>query len=82
MENVTLGQIAGALAIITALWIFVERIISAFNKALDTKLNPIQKDIEMLSNVTYEMLDHLATNNNSGGMKKALEKYVEYKIKN
>lgn len=82
MENITVGQIAAAIAVITALWIFVERIINAVNKSLDTKLSPIQKDIEMLSSLTYEMLDHLATNNNSGGMKKALEKYVEYKIKN
>lgn len=35
----------------------------------------------MLSATTYEMLDHLATNNNTGGMKKALDKYVQYKIK-
>lgn len=41
----------------------------------------MKEDLEMLSSVTYEMLDHLATNNNTGGMKAALDKYVQYKIK-
>jgi len=48
---------------------------------LTKKLSPMQKDVEMLSGVTYEILSHLATNNNTGGMKRALDKYVEYKIK-
>lgn len=81
MENITLGQIAGAIAIITALWVFADRITKGINGALDKKLDPMKEDLEMLSSVTYEMLDHLATNNNSGGMKAALDKYVQYKIK-
>lgn len=81
MENITVGQIAGALAIITALWVFADKVVKGFNHALDIKLDPIRKDVEMLSSVTYEMLDHMASNNNTGGMKKALDKYVDYKIK-
>ena len=81
MENITLGQIAAAIAIITAFWVFTDRVLKSVNSTLDKKLDPMKKDLEMLSATTYEMLDHLATNNNSGGMKKALDKYVQYKIK-
>ena len=81
MENITIGQIAVAVGVITALWVFGEKIVSAVDGLLAKRLDPVQKDVEMLSSVTYEILDHLATNNNTGGMKKALDKYVEYKIK-
>ena len=81
MENITIGQIAIAVGVITALWVFCERIINAVDGLLTKRLAPVAKDVEMLSGVTYEILDHLATNNNTGGMKKALDKYVEYKIK-
>ena len=81
MENITLGQITRAVAIITALWIFAERIVKGFNKTFDDKLSPIKKDLEMLNSVTYVLLEHRSTNNNTGEMKAALDKYVEYKIK-
>ena len=82
MEQITLGQIAAGVAIITALWIFAERIIKAVNDAFTKAIKPIKDDLQMLNDVTYEMLKHMATNNNSGGMQKVLDKYVEHKIKN
>ena len=81
MENITIGQIVVAVGSITALWLFCEKIIKSVDGMLTKKLSPMQKDVEMLSGVTYEILSHLATNNNTGGMKRALDKYVEYKIK-
>lgn len=38
----------------------------------------IQKDITNHGDMIYQMLDHLATNNNSGNMKRCLDSYNEY----
>lgn len=38
----------------------------------------IQKDITNHGDMIYQMLDHLATNNNSGNMKRCLDAYNEY----
>ena len=81
MENITLGQVALALGTITVIWTFYTKVVKTINDSLDKKLSPIKRDVEMLSEVTYEMLDHMATNNNTGNMKKALDKYVQYSIK-
>lgn len=78
MNDITLGQVATAIAIVTAFWVFGEKIVSSISKMFDKKLEPIKKDISMLSDVTYQMLDHMATNNNTGGMKEVLNKYNEY----
>lgn len=48
-------------------------------------IKDIKKDVSELKNndkqngdMIYQILDHLATNNNTGGMKVALDKYNEY----
>lgn len=74
MSDITLGQVAGVLAIVTAFWVFAERVIKAYK---DT-MKPLKDDVLMLSNMTYQILDHMATNNNSGGMKKALDEFNAY----
>ena len=38
----------------------------------------LKKDTTMNSDMIYQILDHLSTNNNTGGMSKALNKYNEY----
>ena len=85
MEDITVGQILGVIAVITAIWIFADRVIKAWNNALDNKLKPLvekyddmQKDIDMLGDVCYQMLSHMATSNNTGGMQKALDEYNKY----
>lgn len=77
MNDITLGQIAAFLALVTAFWVFTERVIKAYR---DT-MKPIKDDILMLSNMTYQILDHMATNNNTGGMKKALDDFNAYQRK-
>lgn len=66
----------------------VSLIVNIGSKWLDRK-NGLQKDIEeiksgvkglqdsnqMNSDMIYQILDHLATNNNTGEMKRALDKY-------
>lgn len=74
MNDITIGQVGTVLAIITAFWVFGERVIKAYK---DT-MKPLKDDILMLSNMTYQILDHMATNNNSGGMKKALDEFNAY----
>lgn len=74
MNDITLGQVGTIIAIITAFWVFTERIIKAYKDMM----KPMKDDILMLSNMTYQILDHMATNNNSGSMKKALDDFNAY----
>lgn len=74
MNDITIGQVGTVLAIITAFWVFAERVTKAYK---DT-MKPLKDDILMLSNMTYQILDHMATNNNTGGMKKALDEFNAY----
>ena len=78
MNDITLGQIALALATITAFWTFYQKVVKTIKDTFDEKLNPMKKDVEMISDVVYQMLDHMATNNNTGNMKKALDEYNKY----
>lgn len=85
MEDITIGQIIAVIGVVTALWVFTDKIIKAWNGALDNKLKPLvdkyegmQKDIDALGDVCYQMLSHMATNNNTGGMQKALDEYNRY----
>lgn len=74
MNEITIGQVAAVIAVITAFWVFTERVVKAYKDMM----KPLKDDILMLSNMTYQMLDHMATNNNSGGMKKALDEFNAY----
>lgn len=38
----------------------------------------MQKDVDNHGDMIYTMLDHLATNNNTGNMKRCLDAYNEY----
>ena len=78
MNDITLGQVALALATITAFWTFSQKVTKTIKDTFDEKLNPMKKDVEMISDVVYQMLDHMATNNNTGNMKKALDEYNKY----
>ena len=77
MDNITIGQVAAFLAIITTFWLFTERVIKAYRDMM----KPMKEDLLLLSNMTYQILDHMATNNNSGGMKKALDDFNAYQRK-
>lgn len=77
MNEITLGQVGTVIAIITAFWVFTERVVKAYKDIM----KPIKEDVLMLSNMTYQMLDHMATNNNTGGMKKALDEFNAYQRK-
>lgn len=78
MNEITIGQVALALGTITAIWTFYQKVMKTIKETFDEKLDPMKKDIAMMSDVVYQMLDHMATNNNSGGMKAALDDYNKY----
>ena len=81
MDDITISQVLSFIAAITAFWVFAEKIIKSYEHALDSRLKPMQEDITMINEVCYQMLDHMATNNNTGGMKKTLDRYNEYQRK-
>lgn len=85
MSEITLGQIQNVLLFITGFGGAVLIIVKAVKKVLNTALQPLYIKIDSLKednkkngDMIYQMLDHLATNNNSGGMKKALDEYNSY----
>lgn len=85
IEDMTLAEIATTIGVVVVILSFVEYICKKWNSAIDSKLKSMiekqetmQKDINMLSDVCYQMLDHMATENNTGGMKKALDDYNKY----
>lgn len=63
---------------ISTLWGFYKLLKKAFIEALDERIIPIQKDVAKIGDITYQMLDHMSTNNNTGNMKKALDDYNNY----
>ncbi len=44
----------------------------------DNLLKEIRNDLRVQGDMTYQILDHMATHNNSGGMKAALDKYNSF----
>lgn len=78
MNDITLGQVAVALATITAFWTFYQKVTKSIKDTLDEKLKPMKEDVEMISDVVYQMLDHMATNNNTGAMRQTLNDYNKY----
>lgn len=78
MNDITIGQIAVALATITAFWTFYQKVNKSIKDTFDEKLKPLKDDVSMISDVVYQMLDHMATNNNSGNMKQTLNEYNKY----
>ena len=78
MNDITLGQVVIAIGTITALWVFAEKVLKGIEGMFTKHLAPLTSDMEMLKDITYQMLDHMATNNNTGGMKKVLDEYNRY----
>ena len=80
-EAMTIALIGGFVSLCTAL---IPKMID-HKYGIGQDIKQIKEDVSTLKNndkqngdMIYQILDHLATNNNSGGMKKALDKYNEY----
>ena len=49
---------------------------------LDKAIEDIKELLAFQSDMTYQMLDHMASNNNSGGMKRVMDEYNQHFRKN
>lgn len=88
MDNITLGQIATGMALLMALVGGFKYLKNMLSEAIANEIKPIkegfkgaQDDLAMLKDVTYIMLSHMATNNNTQEMKNVLDKYVQQNMK-
>lgn len=88
IQNVMLFVIGFGGATWTIVQAIKKIIVSALNdslKPMQDKIEKIEKNMESLEkndkqngDMIYQMLDHMASNNNSGGMKQALNEYNAY----
>lgn len=79
METITLGQLAGAIAIITRFWTFYSKITKSINDSLDKKLKPLKDSTELVLKTQMSMMTHLIDGNHVDKMKE-LKKEVENKL--
>ncbi|MBR2653978.1 MAG: hypothetical protein IKD59_05415 [Lachnospiraceae bacterium] len=85
MENITLGQIQSIMLFVIAFGGATVTIVTAIKKIIENALKPTNAKIDDLKendhkngDMIYQILDHLASNNNTGEMKRALNEYNEY----
>lgn len=82
MDNSVL--IALITAVCTALSTIISKLIDARSgmakdvKDIKEDIHTLKQNDEKNGDMIYQMLDHLATNNNSGEMKRALNDYNQY----
>lgn len=83
-----IGTIAAAYKIISKPFKDLQSKFSSYDEMLANDKNrldelqdlskSIKTDLECQSDMIYQILDHMATNNNTGGMKKALDDYNKF----
>lgn len=77
-QIISLAAIIGA---VTAIWAVVSKPFKAMRdiserlEKLDGKISTLSKSVETQGDMVYQLLDHAATNNNTGEMKRALSEY-------
>lgn len=69
MNDITLGTILALIAAITAIWAFVERIIKSVSNAIDEKLKPLQKDINLCLKAQLQLISHTIDGNHIENLK-------------
>ena len=73
--------IAALIGAITAIWTVVSKPFKAMKdisdrlSKMEDKLNKMSKAVDIQGDMVYQLLDHAATNNNSGEMQRALDQY-------
>lgn len=81
MESITLSEIVTIVGIISSLWIFSEKISKSINGALDKKLDPLKKDVNLSLRVQAQMLNHIIDGNSIEKLKD-LRKEMEKELIN
>lgn len=59
----------------------LDKRIDVIEETMKGNHDKVEKDMGMLKDITYIMLSHMATNNNTNEMKKVLDKYIQENIK-
>lgn len=59
----------------------LDKRIDTIEATMKANHDKVEKDMGMLKDVTYIMLSHMATNNNTKEMQKVLDKYIQENIK-
>ena len=73
--------LAGLIGAITAIWAVVSKPFKAMKDIsdrlakLEAKINKMSCAVEIQGDMIYQLLDHAATNNNTGEMQRALNEY-------
>lgn len=87
-DTVMVALISGAVSLIInfgSKWLDKKNGLAKDIEEINKSLTSIKDDVSVLKqndekngDMIYQMLDHLSTNNNTGGMKKALDDYNQY----
>lgn len=76
--------IAGVISALGMIWAVISKPFKAVDELkksvdkLTESMVAIKEDMQMNSDMVYQLLNHASTNNNSGGMREALDKYNAY----
>lgn len=80
-QIVALAAVIGAIGVI---YTFVSKPFKSIRDLTDSvnklteKVDDINEDMKMQGDMIYQLLDHASTNNNTGGMRDALDRYNAY----
>ena len=80
-DGVTIALISGAVTLLTNVgfrWIDSKSGMKKDLADIKKDVGELKKNDEKNGDMIYQMLDHLATDNNSGEMKRALDQYNQY----
>lgn len=87
-DTIMVALISGAVSLIInfgSKWLDKKNGLAKDIEEINNSLSEIKDDVSILKqndekngDMIYQMLDHLSTNNNTGGMKKALDDYNQY----
>lgn len=76
--------IAGVISALGVIWAVISKPFKAMEELkksvdkLTETVDDMKDDVVMNSDMVYQLLNHASTNNNSGGMREALDKYNAY----
>lgn len=80
-DGVTIALISGAITLLTNVgfrWIDSKSGMKKDLADIKNDVSELKKNDEKNGDMIYQMLDHLATDNNTGEMKRALDQYNNY----
>lgn len=73
--------VAALIGAVTAIWATVSKPFKAIKEMndkltkLDERMTAVSRSVEIQGDMVYQLLDHAATNNNTGEMQRALTEY-------